>query len=165
MDEQIFEETRHEAEELMKQHRLQEAVPLIRQLAHWGDLRSQKELAKLLLEGEPGYPANPHEAFEYVRLAALNGDAPSQLQLGRMFLEGLGTDKDLAKAFYFLDKAAQAGEKEAYDPLSLRYLMGQGVARDLEKAAYWNEKAAEAFPEDEDVARHGAMIENYGKRN
>lgn len=164
MDEKIIEETRREAKKLMDENRVQEALPLIRQLAHWGDTEAQKELIQVYWFGKFGMPKNPKAAFEYVRLSALNGDPESQYILADMFSKGEGTDKDAVKALYFMTKAAEAGESKAYDPLAVMYLMGWGTKRNIEQASYWNEKAAEADPENEDVWKHKKMIETWLKR-
>lgn len=104
MEQQILEETRREAHELLKQNKLSEAIPLIRQLAHWGDLPAQKELVDIFYNYKYGHERILPAAFEYVRLAALNQDPDSMVLLGNMLINGEGCKKDKKAGIYFLKK-------------------------------------------------------------
>lgn len=62
--------------------------------------------------------------------------------LGLMYLNGHGTDKDLTKAFVWFDKAAKRGLPESKHNLGLMYANGYGVKKDTAKAYMWFHKAA-----------------------
>lgn len=57
------------------------------------------------------------EAFKYFSLAAEQGDAISQLYLGRMYENGYGIIQDYSRASYWYTKAAEQGNKEAKESL------------------------------------------------
>lgn len=166
MEQELINQTKQEISRLMKEQRYAEAMPLVRQAAHWGDIESQMMAADAYTEGLYGMLKNPYAAFEYVKLAALNDQPFYMYELGNMFLNGKGTGQDLEKAFYFLNKAALRDQKEAYDPLAMMFATGKGTKRGLAQAQKWIEKAAEAEPEDEQVIKHQQMIqkliEKYG---
>lgn len=164
MNEELIQTTKQEYKTMLDAHRILDAVPLIRQAAHWGDLESQKLLADLFTNGDYGLPKDAGVAFEYTRLAALNGDHNSMLALAEMFRDGIGTRKDQDKAFYFFKKAAEAGQTGAYDPLALAYLMGFGTLRDLDAAKKWLDEAENAAPNDEAVTKHRKMLEGLQKK-
>lgn len=159
MDMDVIEATKKEISRLMEAGQYEDALPMIRQAAHWGDVESQMLAADIYLEGRYGMRPNPYAAFDYVKLAALNDQPYYMYELGKMFAEGRGTRQDEDKAFYFLQKAAQRDIQEAYDPLSMMYLLGKGTEKNLEKAAEWNAKAAAADPHNETTVRHSAMIQ------
>lgn len=181
MDEQIMNETRREAEKLIEEGRIPEATPLIRQLAHWGDLDAQKQLIDIYWYGAYSQPRNLQGAFEYSRLAAMNQDTDAMALLGKLFLTGQGCRKDLDSALYFLNKAAADHNADALDTLAEMYLKGNGVPRDIPKAAALIKEAAEAAAQtssetentgrtqrvqelDERIARHMDLISKYARR-
>lgn len=175
MDQQILEETKQEAQNLISENRLSEALPLIRQLAHWGDLNSQKELIEIYYNHKYGFERNLPAAFEYARLAAMNQDTDAMVLLAQLLMEGKGCRKDLQTALYFLNKAADAGNVHALDELSMIYLKGIDEPRDLSMASRLIEKAADLLrdhPEDtesyrklnDQVKSHQQLIEKYSRR-
>jgi len=62
--------------------------------------------------------------------------------VGYFYLEGLGVEKDVEKAFAWTEKAARDGDWDAQFNLAWFYEEGIGTARDLAKARYWCEQAA-----------------------
>ncbi|GBC21857.2 kinase-like domain-containing protein [Rhizophagus irregularis DAOM 181602=DAOM 197198] len=56
---------------------------------------------------------------------------------------GIGTKKDLEKAFDLYQKAAENGDKEAQFNLGVCYEVGIGIEKDEVKASYWYQKAAQ----------------------
>lgn len=165
MNSELIEQTRKEIAALMDAGRILDAVPLIRQCAHWGDLPSQRLLIDMFLHQAYGMPYEPAAAFEYVRMAALNGDPEAMLELAEMSRDGTGTAQDDERAFYFMQKAAKSGEKRAYDPLAAMLLMGKGTHRNLEEAEQWLMKARQAYPEDSSVQKHWKLLEGLQNRN
>ncbi len=160
MDQDMIKNLRREAAEMLEKGNVNEAIPIIRQMAHWSDLDSQLLLVDMFAHGAYGVIPNAKAAFEYLQVAALNQDPESQYELACTFRDGKGTDKNLEKAFYFMNKAANNGVKAAYDDLSTLYLMGWGTNRDLEQAEIWNKKALVADPDNDNAKRHQSMIQN-----
>ena len=82
------------------------------------------------------------------------GDATSQLQLGRLYAEGLGVAKDAVEAVKWYRKAADQGYAPAQVNLGWMYFNGRGVAKDEVEAYKWyllsgaqgNELAKEKIP-------------------
>lgn len=62
---------------------------------------------------------------------AEEGMPDAQVNLGHMYNEGFGVDRDLEAAFYWYQLAAEAGVGEAKYNLGLLYFSGEGVAKDL----------------------------------
>lgn len=165
MNSELIEQTKKEISSLLEENRILDAVPLIRQCAHWGDLSSQRLLIDMFLHQTYGMPYEPAAAFEYVRMAALNGDPEAMLELAEMSRDGTGTVQDDERAFYFMKKAAQSGEKRAFDPLAAMLLMGKGTPRNLEEAGQWLARAQAAYPEDDSVRKHWKILEGLRKRD
>ena len=65
------------------------------------------------------------------------------MRLGKMYLDGKGTTKDEAQAFYWYSKAAETGNEQAQCVLAAMYYNGVGVTEDYQKALVWFRKAAE----------------------
>jgi len=90
------------------------------------------------------------ESVEKIRKAAEQGDAASQITLGKMYESGQGVTQDKAeaakwygKAAETLRKAAEQGDAVSQFNLGKMYEEGQGVTRDNAEAAKWYRKAAE----------------------
>lgn len=79
---------------------------------------------------------------EWLPLAEL-GDVEAQYNLGVMYDQGTGMEKDLGKAAEWYRKAAEQGFVDAQANLGMMYYHGQGVSRDLEEAARWLQLAAD----------------------
>jgi TPR repeat protein len=78
---------------------------------------------------------------EWLPLAEL-GDAEAQYNLGVMYDEGAGIERDLARAAEWYRKAAEQGFVDAQINLGMMYYHGQGFARDDAEAAKWFGRAA-----------------------
>jgi len=78
---------------------------------------------------------------EWLPLAEL-GDAEAQYNLGVMYDEGAGIERDLARAAEWYRKAAEQGFVDAQINLGMMYYHGQGFSRDDAEAAKWFERAA-----------------------
>lgn len=74
---------------------------------------------------------------------AQNGHAKSQTLLGIFYEEGVGIEKNTAKAISWYEKAAGKGLREAENRLGHLYLFGEEAFRDPKKAVFWLEKAAD----------------------
>ncbi len=59
--------------------------------------------------GKNGYSKDLVEAVRYYAIAAEQGHAKAQNNLGHMYNEGWGVKKDAKQAFYWYGKAAEQG--------------------------------------------------------
>ena len=70
------------------------------------------------------------EAVKWYRLAAEQGYAAAQVNLGVMYANGRGVLKDFAAAVKWYRLAAEQGDAAAQFNLGVRYADGQGVLKD-----------------------------------
>ena len=61
-----------------------------------------------------GVPEDDAEAVRWFRLAAEQGDAYAQYNLGRMYANGEGVPEDFVEAVAWYRKAAEQGHVEAH---------------------------------------------------
>jgi hypothetical protein len=76
-------------------------------------------------------------------LAAEQGSAIGQLQLGIRYYLGKGVPKDYFEAVRWYRKAAEQGDAGGQQRLGLMYDQGYGVPQDYDQAVSWYRKAAE----------------------
>jgi len=91
----------------------------------------------VLTEYRPVIPQNDVEAVNWYRLAAEQGYAPAQFNLGVMFGAGRGVPKDDVEAAKWYRKAAEQGDAGSQFNLGARYSNGRGVAHDNVQAYKW----------------------------
>jgi len=84
-----------------------------------------------------GVPENGAEAVKWYRKAAEQGNAPSQLQLGHMYLEGWGVPKNGAEAEKWFRKAAEQGDAHGLWRLGFMYDNGNDIPQNFVKAYMW----------------------------
>lgn len=91
------------------------------------------------------------KCFEgYLKIAEETSYFLAECQVGFFYLDGLGVEKDLEKAFYWTYRGAIHGDRDAMCNLAdIFYIEGLFVNKDMEKAIYWYKKAAEC---DHDLA-------------
>jgi len=82
-------------------------------------------------------------AVETMNLAADQGQADAQFNLGGQYINGEGVPQDYTQAAHWYRKAAEQGVAEAQYNLGFLYYKGQGVPKDYTQAAFWVRKAAE----------------------
>jgi TPR repeat protein len=85
---------------------------------------------------------NYQQALELYYESAEKGNAHSQLQLGKMFFQGVGVERDYQAALEWHQKSAEQGNGEAQAYLGLMYEKGLGVDRDIQKALELFRKSA-----------------------
>ena len=78
--------------------------------------------------------ANYQTALKVWMGQAESGDAEAQNYVGEIFLKGLGTEPDYAKAREWFEKASAQGDKRARINLGYLYEQGLGVPKDIAKA-------------------------------
>ena len=89
-----------------------------------------------------GSPEDDAEAVRWFRMAAEQGHAGAQFNLGLMYAEGRGVPEDHAAAADWYRMAAEQGHAGAQTNLGVMYAEGQGVAKDDVEATRWFRKAA-----------------------
>ena len=82
-------------------------------------------------------------ALEWFRKAADREHIGAQINLGRMYIEGLGIAQNVSIAEMWYMKAAESGNKDVQHELGEIYSKGPLEIRNLSMAAMWYRKAAE----------------------
>jgi|GEM_PF-2578193 len=118
-----------------------------------GDPDAQKALVRLYLSKKPGVPYDPAFALRWaeVVLRRANRD-PDQAFLASLFVQGLGTAKDLDKVLEPYRNVARAGDNEDFMAfivlvqyaLGQSFERGQGREKDLDQALELYQNAARA---------------------
>ena len=90
-----------------------------------------------------GVPENGVRAFAWYRLAAEQGNAMAQNNLGLMYEKGSGVPQDYVQAFVWYRRAAEQGNPMAQSNVGFMYERGVGVLKDYVQAVAWYRKAAE----------------------
>lgn len=96
-----------------------------------------------LLEVGLGVKKDDGAALKYLRMAAENGVARAQNNLGNRYYYGNGLPQDYEEAVLWYLKAVAQNLPAAQNNLGEYYFYGQGVPQDYTKAAEWYAKAAE----------------------
>ena len=105
---------------------------------------SAVDAAKYYNDGVKAYNAkNYTEAVRLYRIAAEQGYADAQCNLGYCYETGLGVEKDPKEAVKWYRKAAEQGFARAQYNLGLCYEYGTGVEKNPTEAVKWYRKAAE----------------------
>ena len=105
---------------------------------------------------------NYQEALEQFKLAAAQGQAESQNEVGYMIMHGLGVEKDLKDAAMWFRKAAAQGHAGSQNNLGILYLRGGlGIKQDDREAFSWFRMAAEQG--DRDGQFYLANMYRYGR--
>ena len=94
-----------------------------------------------------GVPQDDAEAVRWYRLAAAQGVADAQFNLGNQYRTGEGVPQDDAEAVKWYRLAAEQGDAEAQNNLGVSYTVGKGVPQDYITAHMWfNLAAANGLP-------------------
>lgn len=78
-----------------------------------------------------------------LRLAAANGDASAEFEVGARLAEGKGTSQDFAEAARWYQRSASKGFAQSQYRLGTLFERGLGVEKDLGRARIWYGRAAE----------------------
>lgn len=99
-------------------------------------------------------------AYREWKAAAESGQPEAQFDLGLLYAQGLGVDRDLTEAANWYRKAAEQGNAQAEFALGQMYSRGWGVPRNVTDAMRWmemaNDPASDGPPTDWD------RVEGYG---
>ena len=82
------------------------------------------------------------KCFEGHLVLAEQGYPLAECQVGYFYYDGLGVEKNLAKAVWWTRRAADHGDRDGQCNLAWFYEDGIGVERDMEQAAFWYRQAA-----------------------
>ncbi len=74
---------------------------------------------------------------------AEKGNVAAQVNLGNLYMKGLGVEQNYLLARHWYLKAAEQGERIAQSKLGILYYYGLGIDKDPAEAARWFQKAAE----------------------
>jgi uncharacterized protein len=94
-------------------------------------------------KGSKEFKQDYEMAAKWYRLAALQGHAGAQTNLGRLYATGQGVPQDYTEAVRWFLMAAKSGNAVAQTMTGNMYLEGHGVRQDYAVAADWFWKAAE----------------------
>ena len=89
-----------------------------------------------------GVPQDDKAAARLFRLAAEQGYAPAQVDLGTLYDRGQGVPQDFKEAAHWYRLAAEQGDAWAQYGLGFHYFHGEGVPQDYKEAAHWYRLAA-----------------------
>jgi TPR repeat protein len=105
----------------------------------WNMGTCQEELARAVA----AYKRKDYaSAFDQFKNLAEKEYSPAESNLGAMYAEGLGVEKDAQKAVFWWRKAAKENDPKAVYNLAMAYSDGKGVDKDDKQAVYWFRKAA-----------------------
>lgn len=150
-------------------------------LAEKGDLDAMFNVASYIIWGDPASPVDPETAamaVRYYEANAENGDTDSMLDLGAMYLEGRGVEKDEEEALRWYEKAAAQNGRRAcrcianlyrYDVLEDGTPVPTADPVRLQKALEWYRTGAERGEENciyelGDYYRKGIIVPQDEKR-
>lgn len=121
-----------------KQKELEEAISK----AEAGDAEAQYQLALKYDFGRSNLTVNHQKAAQWYQKAAEQGHVKAQYNLGYLFQEGEGVQKDIHKAMYWFEKAAEQGFVDAYYNLGRFYYFDEFGLSNKAQAYGLFEKAA-----------------------
>lgn len=108
-----------------------------------GPFRSTIQAWLCLSAWPGGVTQDMHEAVNWYREAAEQGNVAVQYNLAVVYCDGEGIDQDYTESFKWLRKAAEAGNPSAQYHLGYSYYSGIFTARDVGRGLVWFRKAAE----------------------
>ncbi len=77
----------------------------------------------------------------HLKLAEETSYPLAECQVGYFYLEGIGVEKNLERAFYWTERGAAHGDRDAQCNVAEMYEKGIGTAMDMEKAIHWYKAA------------------------
>ena len=122
----------------------EQAYEIWKPLADAGDASAQFGLAVIYEKGGGTIAQDLQAAAKWYELAAVQGVAAAQNNLGHMYSQGLGVGKDKARAVELWKEASKGGHILAYYNLGLAFYRGDGIEKDETEAAKWFAQAADA---------------------
>ncbi len=109
-----------------------------------GVAEAQHDLAAIYTAGHGGVKIDYPRAIAWFREAAVNGVANARYNLGVLYQQGMGVEKNIAQAISWYKTAAKLDHPEAQYNLGIAYIEGTGTPYNPGKAAMYFEQAANA---------------------
>ncbi|MBQ9474027.1 MAG: sel1 repeat family protein [Bacteroidales bacterium] len=110
--------------------------------AYLGSYQGLFDLALLTLKSIDAKPDDLAQAYNYIRVAALEGEIPSAvMQLGVCHIYGTGCEQDYDAAFGYFKQAASMGNGRAMFNLAMCYEDGLGCKADTAAMLQWLDSA------------------------
>ncbi len=117
-------------------------VRAIEKQAFAGVASAQHDLAAIYTAGHAGVAQNFEKAAAWFREASENGVANARYNLGVLYHQGLGVERDLGRALYWYREGAKLNHPEAQYNLGIAHIEGIGTDYDPMLAAAYFERAA-----------------------
>lgn len=118
------------------------AMRLYSQAAEGGNLEALNRVALMHYRGEAGARQDYSEAVRLFGLAAEQGDRNAQFNLGKLYFEGKGVEKDPAQAIAYYKHAAENNHILALNTLGALYRIGAKTAADAAQSRRYFERSA-----------------------
>lgn len=138
----VQKDSRPLGERIKHDEKLPAVVKEIEQKAFEGVPEAQHDLAAIYTAGHGGVPVDYTKAVQWFREAAINGVANARYNLGVLYQQGMGVEKDMKKAIGWYRAAAKMNHPEAQYNLGIAYIEGIGTDYNPGKAAMHFEQAA-----------------------
>lgn len=113
--------------------KLQEAVRWIKLASDNGDGLAMITLGNVYRDDLKEYS----KAMEQYQAALLANEDDALVEIGNLYLWGLGFDRDYKKAMQYYKRAALKRKKNSYAKIGIMYDLGLGVPRDYKEASLW----------------------------
>jgi len=121
---------------------LDRARVLMQEVAEAGDAEAQYSLSLLFKDEMGAVIADLNQSTHWLRLAAKEGYADAQFNLGLQYLNGDGVKRNNTLAFQWFSRSAKQGVAGAQFNLALMYEKGEGTGVDNKQAIKWYQSAA-----------------------
>ena len=96
-------------------------------------------------KGRSAYEAGEYKkALQIFEQLSNSGDSQAQYDLSQMYLQGIGTEKNLEKGWVWMNRAADGGNVQAMLELAVRYQKSPALENAEQMAFKWFQKAAMA---------------------
>lgn len=118
------------------------AMRLYRQSAEGGNVEALNRVALMHYRGEAGAAQDYAEAVRLFDLAAEQGDRNALFNLGKLYFEGKGVEKDPAQAIAYYRQAADKDHILALNTLGALYRAGATNAEDIARARGYFERSS-----------------------
>jgi len=132
------------ADRIKHDESLPAVIKEIEQKAFEGIPEAQHDLAAIYTAGHGGVTIDYIKAAQWFREASINGVANARYNLGVLYHQGIGVEKNLDTAIGWYRAAADMKHPEAQYNLGIAYIEGIGTDYNAGKAAMYFEQAANA---------------------
>ncbi|HEX4228027.1 MAG TPA: serine/threonine-protein kinase [Bryobacteraceae bacterium] len=129
------------AQELIKEGRFSQALPMIQRSAASGSPEGQRFMGDAYMQGW-GVPKDYLRAYQWYEKSAAGGNTLAMIRIGTMYVQGWGVPQDYARARQWFEKSSAAGNALAMVRIGDLYERGWGIPKDYTQALLWYEKSA-----------------------